>query len=237
VHRANVTIFLTAIGLIGIAPVILLLVAVLRRRRDVRVPDVSPAAGRSTLIGVAILTAALVLLGGSTAWILSARGVAEGPSMAGMAEGDGAEGMPMSGGDDGSGPSLPALRTLGGLPLTSSVTGPDAVEQVAALHGSGFPVRDAFIGTYGGGRATIWVSEAPDRRAASEQVRMMVAAIVGSGSPFVDPRPVKGRSGVFETTGMGQRHYFFARGVTVWWVASDPQLSNAVLDDVLGAAR
>jgi hypothetical protein len=236
VHRANVAIFLTAIGLIGIAPVILLFVALLRRRRDARDPDASAATGGSTLLGVSILTAALVVLGGSAAWILSAGGTADDPSMAGMAAVGGTEGVAVSEGGE-RGTPLPILRTLAGLPLTSSVTGPDAVEQVAALHGSSFPVRDAFIGTYGGGRATVWVSQAPDRRTASEQVRMMVGAIAGSGSPFADPHPVEGRPGVFETTGMGQRHYFFARDVTVWWVASDRKISKAVLDDVLGASR
>jgi hypothetical protein len=239
-HRANVTIFLTAIGLIGLAPVILLGVALVRRWHDEDEVHSRGQSGRSTLLVVAVFTAVFLVLGGTAAWVLSARGTGTGiaiggtSGMSGMARG-GSTAMPGMGA--GGGTRLPVLPSLAGMQLTSSVTDADAIEQVAALHGSEFPVRAAFIGTYGDGRATIWVSLAPDVASAKRQVRMMAGAIATSGSPFVQPWPVEGRPGVFATTGMGQRHFFFARGQTVWWVASDPQISTDVLDDVLRSSR
>lgn len=241
-HRANVAIFLTAVGLIGIAPMVLGIVYLARRRADGRSSEDAERSDRSTVVAVVGIMAIVLIAGGSAAWVLAARGLVTSPTamqqegmvgMAGMAGPDGTTGMNA---DGVMRMSLPALERLGGLPLTSSITGAQAVDQVMALHGAGFAVRDAVIATYANGRATIWVSLAPDRRTAVDQVSTMVTTIDASGSPFARPSPVPGLRGVYVTSGMGQRHFLFARGETVWWVAADPSVASDVLKDVLEVA-
>lgn len=238
-HRANVAIFLTAVGLIGVAPIVLSVVYLARKRHDMRATDDGAADNRSTVIVVVVVMAVLVAGGGAAAWVLAARGLAPPASgrLDGIADTRNAGGMPAT--DSGGGGmrmSLPVLDRLGGLRLTSSIAGPDAVDQVGILHGSTFPIRDAVIATYGNGRATIWVSLAPDRGTAARQVSTMAERIGSSESPFTVPSTVPGLRAVYATSGMGQSHVFFARGAAVWWIAADPSVASAVLDDALEVA-
>jgi hypothetical protein len=73
VHRANVAIFLTAVGLIGIAPLLLGAVYVARRRVE-RDPE-RARTSRSLLPIVVVITAVLISVGGLVAWTFSAGGV------------------------------------------------------------------------------------------------------------------------------------------------------------------
>jgi hypothetical protein len=228
VHRANVAIFLTAVGLIGAAPMILLVVYALRRRAD-RYHPAGAGAGRSPVLGVVVVTGILLVGGGSAAWVLSARGLGA-TSSASMGDMSGMDGIP-----SGATP-LPVPDRLAGLPLTSSVTGSEAIREVAAIHGSTFPVRAAVVATYADGRATIWVSRAPDPATAAAQVAEMMEGIARGTSPFTEPHELPGVAGVFATSGMGQRHYFFARGDVVWWIASDPSLGRRILSETLEVA-
>lgn len=237
-HRANVAIFLTAVGLIGVAPIVLWVVYLARKRHEARALDFARADNRSTVIAVVVVMAVLVAGGGAAAWVLAARGLAAPSSrmpagMEGMADTAGAGGMPSMNAGGGTRMTLPVLDRVAGLRLTSSIMGPDAVDQVGILHGSTFPIRDAVIATYGNGLATIWVSLAPDRATAAGQVSTMAEGIRGSESPFTVPSAVPGVRAVFATSGMGQRHFFFARGASVWWVAADPSIASAVLADIL----
>jgi hypothetical protein len=83
---------------------------------------------------------------------------------------------------------------------------------------------------------TIWRSEAPDATRATAQVERMRARIAEGGSPFEIPHRVRGRSGVYVTFGMGQEHFFFARGTSVWWVAVTPSLAGRALPEALEAS-
>jgi hypothetical protein len=222
VHRANVAIFLTAVGLIGIAP-LLLGVVYLARRRVERDPE-RERTSRSFMPIVAVITAVLFVVG-VVAWTFSGPGASP-SSMEGM------EGM--------TGGSAPAVAggaeipmELADQPLTSYVDGADAIAGVAQLHGSTFPVTDAEIATYGNGLATIWRSGTPDAAAAADQVERMRERIAGGGSPFDDPQPVRGRPGVYATFGLGQKHFFFSRGASVWWVAVAPSLAGLALSEAL----
>jgi hypothetical protein len=225
-HRANVAIFLTAVGLIGIAPLLLGAVYVARRRVE-RDPE-SERTSRSLMPIVAGITAVLLVVGGIVAWGVSGPGAAP-SSIQGMEGMGGIAGgaAPASAGGAG----IP--MELVGQPLTSYVDGADALDAVAQLHGSTFPVTDAEIAVYGDGLATIWRSGAPDATAAADQVERMRERIAGGGSPFDAPHPVRGLPGVYATFGMGQKHFFFSQSDSVWWVAVAPSLAGPALSEAL----
>ena len=221
-QRTNIALFLTAVGLIGIAPLLLGAVYVARRRIE-RNPE-NERTSRSLVVIVAAITGALIVVGGIVAWTFSRPGPPP-SSMQGMGgvEGTGVEGatIPME---------------LAGQPLTAYLEGPDAIAAVGQLHGSAIPVTDAQVATYGNGLATIWRSGAPDAATAAEQVASMRDRIAGGGSPFATPRPVRRHPDVYATSGMGQRHFFFSSGASVWWVTVVPGIARQALLEILGAA-
>lgn len=222
-HRTNVAIFLLMIALIGISPLLLALVYVARRRSE---RDVDEAGwNRSRTVPVAVITGIVVVASVVTAWALSGRQT--GAAMAEMA------GMPGIGGGRASRLWVP--ESVAGQPLTASVQGQEAIAQVAALHGSSFPVTDAAVATYAEGRVTIWVSAAPDAGTAARQVEAMTERIDTGTSPFTTPVPLSGRPGVYTTSGMGQRHFYFATAGTVWWIAAEPAIARRALTDILEA--
>lgn len=222
-HRVNVAIFLLMIALIGVSPLLLALVYLARRRIE---PDVDEAGwNRARTVPVAVITGIVVVASVATAWALSGRQT--GAVMADMA------GMPGVGRDTISKLWIP--DSVAGQPMTASVQGQEAIAQVAALHGSTFPVTDAAVATYAGGRVTIWVSAAPDAGAAARQVETMTGRIDGGTSPFAVPEPLRGEPGVFTTSGMGQRHFYFASARTVWWIAADPAIARRALTEILEA--
>jgi len=221
VHRTNVAIFLTAVGLIGIAPLLLGAVYVARRRIE-RDPG-RERTSRSFMPIVAVITAVLLVVGGVVAWAFSGPGASPSPT----------EGM---GGMEGMAGDSAIPMELADQPLTAYIDGPDAIAGVAQLHGSTFPMTDAEIATYGDGLATIWRSGTPDAATAADQVERMHERIAGGGSPFDAPHPVRGRSGVYATFGMGQKHFFFSSGASVWWVAVAPSMAGDTLTEVLGAS-
>jgi hypothetical protein len=69
-----------------------------------------------------------------------------------------------------------------------------------------------------------------------DQVERMRKRIAGGGSPFDAPHAVRGLPGVYATFGMGQKHFFFSRGASVWWVAVAPSLAKRILPEALEAS-
>ncbi len=231
-ERANLTLFLTALGLLGAAPILLAGITLARRRTEsVRERGREPTAW---LAPVAATAAAVLLLGGvGLAWTVTghtAVGTDPAARMPGMGSGLGSP----EGGLVGT--EHPAPVRLAGQPLTAFVQGQEARATIASLHASGFPLEDPWIATYGEGRAIVWHSAAPEVATAAGQVRRMRERIADGGSPFEDPYPVPGADGVYGTAGMGQVHYFFSRGAGVWWLSVDPSLARRALDLLLRAA-
>lgn len=134
--------------------------------------------------------------------------------------------------------AAPLPGTVAGLPMVEAITGPEAVEQVSMLHGTDIPVVWAAVGRYEGpdGRAEVWASGSGDRASAVEMTRQMLSGIREGGTPFGPPRRVASERGVWATRGMGQTHYFFARGGDVWWVSADGAVARRALEDALLAA-
>ena len=229
-HEGNVTLFLVAVVVIALTPFVLLGVELVRRARTRRrSASDDPSRPRGLLRPLLVGVSAEVLLTLAIGWYLSAYPTPEGAAE--MAMGGTNGGMPaMSRGDD----PLPA--TLAGSPMTNEVTGSEAIQQIASLHGKDFPIVSAEIGQYADGRMTVWMSIESDAAGAADMVVRMGERISGGGSPFASPRPFAAEPGVWSTRGMGQMHFFFARGDSVWWLASDPGLARSALLELIDAA-
>ena len=229
-NRVNVAIFLTAIGLIGAAPILLVGIYIARRRSDRE--RFARTTSKSRVWIVAGLTAVLVLVGGVVAWTISDPGTASGTA-AGI---DGMGGMEGMSGDAATGSASAIPMEIADQPMSAYVEGSEAIEGVVRLHGSSFTITDAQIATYGDGLVTIWRSGTPDAATATSQIEQMRDAITGGTSPFEDPRLVPARTVVYASSGMGQEHYFFAKGASVWWVAVAPSLASRVLPEALAVS-
>lgn len=126
-------------------------------------------------------------------------------------------------------------ETIASLPLTEAFYGQEAIDQVAQLHGKGFPLTSGGVGAYGGRNdLTVWVAGTPSGISASELVSAMEDKIAASSTPF-QPTGNSNREGhtVYELVGMGQRHFYFQAGSLVIWLAADPPLADEALEDVL----
>lgn len=228
-HEGNVTLFLVGVVVIGVTPFVLLGVELVRRSRARHrsTPD-ETARPRGLLRPLIVGVSVVVLLTLSIGWYLSAHPTPQGADAMAMGGANGA--MPvMSRGDD----PLPA--TLAGAPMTDEVTGSQAIQQISSLHGTDMPMVSAEIGQYANGRLTVWMSTESDPAGAADMVVRMRERISGGGSPFDPPRPFAAEPGVWTTRGMGQMHFFFARGDVVWWLAADPHLARSALSDLMAA--
>ena len=134
-----------------------------------------------------------------------------------------------------SGSRDPLPATLAGAPMTNELTGQQAIQQIASLHGRDMPVVSAEIGQYANG-LTVWMSIESDPAGAADMVVRMGERIAGGGSPFELPKPFAAAPGVWITHGMGQTHFFFARGDAVWWLAAEPRLARSALSELIAAA-
>jgi hypothetical protein len=127
--------------------------------------------------------------------------------------------------------------SVAGMPLAQKAVGPEAVAEVARLHGKEFPLTSGAMATYGGdGAVTLWVSGAPVSFIANEMVHAMTDKILKGRSPFTPTgtHDVDGRT-VYELVGMGQQHFYFQSGSLVVWLTApmDEALAEKALEDVL----
>lgn len=136
-------------------------------------------------------------------------------------------------------PSAGMPGEIAGLVRTDVVTGPDALQRVAHMHGrEDIAIVDATIAWYGGPDTgmEVWVGLTRDGAGARTLTRDMADGIATGRSPFTPGTWSPGRR-VWRTTGNGQVHYFFARGRGVWWLSVDEALADAALGDVLALAE
>ncbi|MBI2237584.1 MAG: hypothetical protein HYU54_03545 [Actinobacteria bacterium] len=148
-HTGGLTLFLVGVAVIGLAPLLFLVVYLARRAGDARRDD-----GNEVRVGsvgalrtVSIGLAGVAVVAVAVAWYLSSAGGRESvPRM---------HRMPVGG--SATEASLEVLpRTLVGLPMTAEVVGPDAIREVAKLHGSDFPISSAEIARYGDAGVRRW---------------------------------------------------------------------------------
>ncbi len=131
--------------------------------------------------------------------------------------------------------AAPLPEQLAGLPLVHKAIGQQAVDEIARLHGRGFPLSSAAVGVYGlDGEATLWVSGAPLKPMATRMLLAMRDRIAQGNSPFT---PVgehqDGPRTIYELDGMGQKHYYFQSENLVVWLAVDPPLAEAAMKHLL----
>jgi hypothetical protein len=124
--------------------------------------------------------------------------------------------------------ALAVPEAIAGLPLAGKSVGPQAVAEVARLHGKGFLLTSGATATYGDGAATLWVAGTLAGPLASEMVRAMTEKIAAGRSPFTPtgPRDVGGRT-VYELKGMGQWHFYFQSGSLVVWLTASRALASS----------
>lgn len=203
---------------LGVAPLILVF-AWLPMRRKSEGDEVTVAHRMAILRNTALAIVAVVIITSVGFMVLKKDAPAD-TGMPGMA-------MP-------SAPHVP--YELAGVPLVQTLTGDQALQQIASIHQSDISVVDAVIGYYKGGghEATVWASVTPAAEMARLMDQQMAEAIGGGNTPFSAPEQISG--GVWKVEGMGQVHYFFAAGNGVWWVSADPRLAERSLAQTEAAA-
>ncbi|MDI3279884.1 MAG: hypothetical protein QJR13_00735, partial [Bacillota bacterium] len=144
-----------------------------------------------------------------------------------------------------SGPSAPVQSvppppgfppTAGGLALVEVKEGREALAEISRLHGTQIEGERGWILTYsdGRGRAVVWISEAKDEGVAREQVAEMLKKMEKSKT-FTPPQPLGIPTvEMYQTSGLNQMHFFWAKGRRVYWVSAD-QVADLmpVMKDVL----
>ncbi|GAB4256490.1 MAG: hypothetical protein Kow00129_16990 [Thermoleophilia bacterium] len=160
-------------------------------------------------------------------------------SLAGLAPWDlsGAADQDGDAGSVESGPPLP--DALAGLTLEQLVSGQEAIVQTERLHGKGLGqgLDQAWIGAYGSGQITVWVSRSHREADAEELLVRMTESIESSDTPFTGLEALEYPAGtVYGLDGMGQRHFYFRIGPDLFWVAAPPASAEEALDGLLQAA-
>ncbi len=111
---------------------------------------------------------------------------------------------------------------IDGYSLSQLITGGKALTQINRLHGKTIQALKGAIAIYGRDekRAMVWVSLAPSSQTALQQVRIMVEKMEERG-PFHDFSMDKmGYIVVHRFLGLGQEHYLFAHGASVFWISA-----------------
>ena len=125
---------------------------------------------------------------------------------------------------------------LGGMPRTDYRTGAQAIAEFEELHGKQFPLTAGAIGIYGNQEITVWVAGTPSDSIAAQMIDAMQAKIAKGNSPFtpLSQANEKNRS-IYFLEGMGQKHFYFQSKNLVVWVAVEPALAEAVIQQILEA--
>jgi hypothetical protein len=124
--------------------------------------------------------------------------------------------------------------SLAGIRLTSSTTGAQAIEEVSSMHGKEFPIEFGEIGIYGNREITLWVAGAASDEVAAQMTTAMQEKIAQGNSPFTPTNEVQNKDHkVYVLDGMGQRHYYFQSNSSVIWLAANPSVADAALQQIL----
>ncbi len=118
-------------------------------------------------------------------------------------------------------------QSIGSLSLEQLQSGEEARQEIDQLHGKQINFRRAYIGTYGNGRAKLWVSEYDSEGEAAKGIEKMAQRMQASKEGnFWHFREISIQGvAVYFVVGMGQAHYFFQKGRKAVWLAVDPSLA------------
>ena len=122
---------------------------------------------------------------------------------------------------------------LAGLPITSQMTGPQAVADFSNLHGEQFPLTSGAVGIYGNNQVTLWVAGAPLNLMAARLVNAMRDKIAEGNSPFTPiGESLDSNRTIYALEGMGQKHFYFQSHNLVIWVAANADIADAALQQL-----
>lgn len=116
--------------------------------------------------------------------------------------------------------SLP--HNIAGLSMTDTMTGDEAKREVNQLHGLNITLQDAWIGHYGGQRATVWVSVSPTENDSTYLMSTMIGKI-RQGNPYfgnLQEMAIDGQKIFSLNARDGQKHYVYQVDRRVIWIAA-----------------
>jgi len=134
---------------------------------------------------------------------------------------------------------------LGGMRLEQTVSGPQAVDMISKLHGTGISIRQGYIGSYVGdqGKVMIWISESDTLKEAGQLFDIMDQKIIeantsegtaAGGPPFTDRRTMTQNGiDVIAVKGMGMENYYYRIGSLVFWIAVEGPDPVQILDEAI----
>lgn len=128
--------------------------------------------------------------------------------------------------------------SLGSLSLTRVMTGTDALDEFAQLHGKGLDVAGGYMAHYGQDQALLWVGQAKDESSAAKLLDEMAAKIGPANAMFQDLKPldIGGRT-LYSAVGQKQQHFFYAVNDKIVWLAADPALAADILHSLWSVVR
>jgi hypothetical protein len=129
---------------------------------------------------------------------------------------------------------------LGSLTLTKTTQGPDALAELAQMHGGGFDLIGGYRADYAGegSQATLWVGQAKDAAAAQAMVDAMAQKIGGGNQTFSDLQTLNiGGRKLYTVQGQDQQHFFYAVNHKIVWLAADPDQATDALHSLWGAVN
>lgn len=125
-------------------------------------------------------------------------------------------------------------KQLAGLPRTEYRTGAQSAAEFEKLHGKQFPLTSGAIGIYGENQIILWVGGTPLNIMASKMVDAMREKIAVGNSPFTPMTEFDDNNrNVYMLEGMGQMHYYFQSKNLVIWLAADPAVADAAIQQTL----
>jgi len=134
---------------------------------------------------------------------------------------------------------------LGGMSLEQSVSGPQAIDMISQLHGTGISIRQGYITSYAGtqGKIMIWVSESDTSEEAGQLFDIMDRKIIeantsegtaAGGPPFTDRRTMTQNGiDVVAVKGMGMENYYYRTGSLVYWIAVEGPEPEQILEEAV----
>ena len=132
--------------------------------------------------------------------------------------------------------AVPLPDQIAALQMTDYTTGAQAAAQFEDLHNKQFPLTSGAIGIYGDREITLWAAGAPLDFMASRMVEAMREKITEGNSPFTPIEQFdQGKRTIYVLEGMGQKHFYFQSKNLIIWLATDPALAEAAIQQTLEA--
>ncbi|MCL5935727.1 MAG: hypothetical protein M1543_04505 [Firmicutes bacterium] len=104
---------------------------------------------------------------------------------------------------------------------TEFISGPEAIKQIAMMHGKEIQLDEGHIAKYQGDgkEITLWISVSPSREEGEKLFRLMDEKIPAS-QVFKNRQELQiSNRKVIKVDGMGQEHYYWVSGEYNYWVA------------------